>query len=118
MSEYDPLSRRDMLQLTHRTRTAIGKLYKVLPTALVAAAMHPSIARKDIEAGIGALLDRLRARGANLGVDNAREAAEEGLALLRRRRVIMFERGRYRVRERSVLRYYARTIGHLLPAGD
>jgi glycerol-3-phosphate O-acyltransferase len=117
VDEYDPESRRDVLDLAHRIRDEIGRLYKVLPTAVVAAAMHPSIARKDLEAGVEALLDRLRQAGANLGVDSAREATDEGLATLRRRRVITFERGRYRVRARSVLRYYARTISHLLPSG-
>jgi glycerol-3-phosphate O-acyltransferase len=118
VNEYDPESRRDVLELAHRTRDEIGRLYKVLPTALVAAAMHPSIARKDLESGVDALLSRLRERGANLGVNSAREAADEGLALLRQRHVITVERGRYRVRERSVLRYYARTISHLLPGSD
>jgi len=115
MDEYDPESRRDVLDLAHRTRDEIGRLYKVLPTSIVAAAMHPSITRKDLETGAAALLDRLRGAGANLGVDSAREAVDEGVALLRRRHVIAFERGRYRVRDRSVLRYYARTISHLVP---
>ena len=30
------------------------------------------------------------------------------------RNIVMLERGRFRVRDRSVLRYYARTIEHLL----
>jgi hypothetical protein len=115
VDEYNPESRRDVLDLAHRTRDEIGRLYKVLPTAIVAAAMHPSISKKDLEARIDPLLEKLRRAGANLGVDNAREAADEGLALLRKRHVITFERGRYRVRDRSVLRYYARTISHLLP---
>ena len=40
---YDPESRRDVMTLAHQIRDAIGRLYKVLPTAVVAAAMHPSI---------------------------------------------------------------------------
>jgi glycerol-3-phosphate O-acyltransferase len=115
MDEYDPESRRDVLDLAHRTRDEIGRLYKILPTAIVAAAMHPSVTRKDLEARADALLDRLRQAGANLGVDSAREAVDEGIAQLRKRHVITFERGRYRVRDRSVLRYYARTISHLVP---
>ena len=114
MSEYDPESRRDVLDLAHRTRHEIGRLHKVLPTGLVAAAMRPSIARRDLEARVDGLFDQLRTTGANLGVDSSREAADEGIALLRKRRVIVFERGRCRVRDRSVLRYYARTISHLL----
>ena len=114
MSEYDPESRRDVLELAHRTRHEIGRLHKVLPTALVAAAMQPSTTRRDLEARVEGLLDQLRGASANLGVDTSRDAADEGIALLRRRRVITYERGRYRVRDRSVLRYYARTISHLL----
>ena len=38
------------------------------------------------------------------------EAAEP----LETRGIIVVERGRFRVRDRSVLRYYARTIEHLL----
>ena len=119
MDRYDPESRREVLELAHRTRDEIGRLYKVLPTGIVAAAMQPSITKKDLEARVDGLLDQLRAAGANLGVDSSREAVDEGLDLLKRRHVIAFERGRYRVRERSVLRYYARTISHLTaPSSD
>ncbi len=114
MDEYDPESRRDVLDLAHRTRDEIGRLYKVLPTSLVAAAMQPSITRKDLESRVEDLLGRLREAGANLGVDGAREAVDEGIGHLKRRRVIMYERGRYRVRDRGVLRYYGRMIGHLV----
>ena len=40
-SEYDAQSKSDVLELAHRTREAIGLLFKVTPTALVAAAMKP-----------------------------------------------------------------------------
>jgi hypothetical protein len=44
------------------------------------------------------------------------DAAAEPLAT---RNIIVVERGRYRVRERNVLRYYARSIAHLLsPPGS
>ena len=43
LDDYDAESRKDVLDLAHRTRDAIGQLYKVLPTALVATAMRPSI---------------------------------------------------------------------------
>ena len=43
--------------------------------------------------------------------------ASRGAAALTDRDVLHFERGgRFRVRERTVLRYYARTIQHLLTA--
>ncbi len=44
----------------------------------------------------------------------ARQAVEEGVELLIERGVLVAERQRLRVRDRIVLRYYARTIEHLL----
>jgi len=114
MSEYDPQSRHDVMRLAHRTRTAIGKLYKVLPTALVAAAMRPSITRRELEARVNTLLDSLRAVNANLAVDDGRRAVDEAVGPLEGRGIVTLERGRFRVRHRIVLRYYARTITHLL----
>ena len=113
-SEYNSQSRSDILDLAHRTREAIGLLYKVHPTALVASAMRPSITKRDLEARIDDLLGRLRERGANLGVDSGRQAVAEGLRTFRRRGVLVVEGDRVRVRSRALLRYYARTIEHLL----
>ena len=114
--DYDPHSRTDILDLAHRTRDAIGRLYKVTPTALVARAMRPSISRQDLEARVDALLEVLRAGGANLAADSGRQAVSEAVRPLVRRGVIVVETGTYRVRNRALLRYYARTIEHLLPA--
>jgi hypothetical protein len=87
----------------------------VLPTAIVAAAMRPSTTRRDLESRADALIDVLRLAGANLEVQSGRDAVETGAPLLADRNIIVFERGgRYRVRERTVLRYYARTLQHLL----
>ena len=69
-----------MLELARVVRARTGELYKVLPTAVFAASMRPSITRRDLET----------------------------------RGIVVAERGRFRVRERTVLRYYARTIEHLL----
>jgi len=113
---YDPHSRTHVLDLAHRTRDAIGRLYKVTPTALVARAMGPSISRQDLEARVDALLEVLRAGGANLAADSGRQAVSEAARPLVRRGVIVVEAGTYRVRNRALLRYYARTIEHLLPA--
>ncbi len=113
-AEYNAASRRDVLDLAHRTREAIGLLYKVTPTALVAAAMRPSIERRDLEGRIDMLLDRLRERGANLSVSSGREAAAAALRPFEKRGVLVVESGRVRVRSRAMLRYYARTIEHLL----
>ncbi len=114
IADCDPQSRRDALELAHRSRTEIGKLHKVLPTAVMAAALRPSITPKDLESRIDALLDHLRAVRANLGVTTAEQAIDEGAPQLEGRGIILLERGRFRVRDRSVLRYYARTIEHLL----
>ncbi len=113
-SEYNATSRRDVLDLAHRTRDAIGLLYKVTPTALFAAAMRPSIERRDLEARIDALLDRLRERGANLSVESGREAVEFAIRPFEGRHIIVVEGDRIRVRNRMLLRYYAHTIDHLL----
>ncbi len=111
----DPDSRRDVMMLAHHVRDAIGALYKVLPTALVAAAMRPSIERRDLEARVATLIERLREVQANLGVQNAEQAVDAAIEPLVARGVIHVERGgRFRVRERTVLRYYARTLHHLL----
>jgi glycerol-3-phosphate O-acyltransferase len=114
IGEYDPHVRRDVLDLASRTRTAIGRLIKVLPTALVANALRPSITTRDLEERVDALLDTLRAAGANLGVTDAREAVDEGARAFTARGIVVVERGRFRVRERNVLRYYARSLDHLL----
>src|SRR5215210_5895369 len=53
---WDPESRRDVLELGRLTRTSIGKLVKVLPTAVMAAAMRPSIARNDLESRAEAII--------------------------------------------------------------
>lgn len=112
---FDPESRHDVMALAHRTRDAIGLLYKVLPTAVLAAALRPSITRRELEARADAIIDTVRAAGANMGVASGRQALEEGAGPLAARNIIHVERGgRFRVRERTVLRYYARTLQHLL----
>ena len=110
----DAHSRSDVLELTRLARARIGALYKVLPTAVFAAAMRPSLTRRDLESRIDRLLAELAARRANLGVTSGRQAIEEAAESLETRGIIVLERGRFRVRDRSVLRYYARTIEHLL----
>ncbi len=115
LAGFDPEVRRDVMTLAHKIRDEIGRLHKVLPTAVVASAMRPSIAKRDLEDRAQAIIDTLRQAGANLGVQNGREAVEIGAPALSARDVIHVERGgRFRVRERTVLRYYARTIQHLL----
>jgi glycerol-3-phosphate O-acyltransferase len=112
-SEYNAQSKSDVLDLAQRTREAIGLLYKVTPTALVAAAMRPSIERGDLEGRIDVMLDHLRERKANLAVDSGRQAVAEAVRPLEGRGVIVVEPDRFRVRNRMLLRYYAHTLDHL-----
>ena len=112
---WDSESRREVMALGHHIRDTIGKLYKVLPTAVLAAALKPSITRRELEARAEAIVDTVRAAGANMGVTSGRQAVEQGAEPLAARNIIHVERGgRFRVRERTVLRYYARTLQHLM----
>ena len=115
---YDPSSRKSVLELAHLVRKAIGRLYKVLPTALVASAMRPSIDaaradRPDRLAPRHAARDRRQRRG------DERRGGRRGWRAepFEARGIIVVEDGRFRVRERNVLRYYARSIQHLLSPG-
>jgi len=114
VSGIDVNSRTEVLELARHVRSRVGDLYKVLPTALFAAAMRPSISRRDLEDRIDRLIDDLAGRRANMSVANGREVIAQATDLLESRGVIVAQRSRYRVRERTVLRYYARTIEHLL----
>jgi len=111
----DPESRRESMALAHHIRETIGRLHKVLPTAVLAAALKPSITRRELEARAEAIVETVRAAGGNMGVTSGRQALEEGAEPLAARNIIHVERGgRFRVRERTVLRYYARTLQHLI----
>ena len=112
--DCDPDDRRDMVRLQRRVRDAVGRLYKVVPTALVAAAMRPSIERAALEGRIDQLIELLQPAGANLDVTNGRAAVDAATEPLVTRGILVVEGGRYRVRQRTVLRYYARTIAHLI----
>jgi hypothetical protein len=114
VSGIDPESRRAVLDLSHEVMRAIGAVYKVLPTAVVASAMRPSTTRRELEQRADALLDTLRAAGANLGVASGAHAVDAALEPLESRGILVVNRGRVRVRNRNVLRYYARSIHHLL----
>jgi len=103
------------MALGHLTLDTIGRLLKVLPTAVVAAAMRPAIERRELEARAQAVIEAAAAAGGNLGVTSGRDAVEQAMGPLETRNIIHVERGgRFRVRERTVLRYYARSLDHLL----
>ena len=110
----DPNSRSSVLEFARTIMKTVGRLYKVLPTALVAAAMRPSITRRDLEERTSALIDTLAACGANLDVTSGPQAVDAAIEPLEGRGVIVAENGRLRVRDRNVLRYYARSLDHLL----
>jgi glycerol-3-phosphate O-acyltransferase len=114
LGDYDPESRKDLVALAHRIQDDVGRLYKVLPTALVAAAMRPQMTRAGLTSRIDELLVSFRAEGANLAVQTAQQAVDEGVEQLTERGVLVQERQRLRVRDRFALRYYARTIEHLV----
>jgi glycerol-3-phosphate O-acyltransferase len=116
LEDYQADARRDVVELSHRTKSALERLYKVVPTALVATAMRSSLTTSELELRVAELIEGLQARDANLAVTDAAAAVQDGVTRLLKRGVIHRSGARLRVRERAVLRYYARTIQHLLPA--
>jgi glycerol-3-phosphate O-acyltransferase len=115
LAGVDPESRRDLVTLVHRVHREVGRLYKVLPTALVAATCRPHMSLSALRDRLDEVISVLAADGANLAVRTGKQAVDEGLGLLEERGVLVTERQHVRVRNRIVLRYYARTIQHLLP---
>ncbi len=113
VGDVDAGSRSDVLELTRLVRARIGAQYKVLPTAIFAWAMRPSATRRDLELRIDRARGELASQHANLGVTSGRQAVAEAADALETRGVVVSERGTFRVRDRNVLRYYARTIEHL-----
>lgn len=116
LSGIDPENKKSVLDLTRHIREEIGKQYKVMPTAVLAAAMKPSITRAELKGRIDSVLDSLRSANANLSVTSADEVLAKATDPMITRNIIVVENDRYRVRERNVLRYYARSIAHLLSA--
>ncbi|MFM8535529.1 MAG: hypothetical protein ACKOEC_18390, partial [Acidimicrobiia bacterium] len=114
LSGIDPENKKSVMDLTRHIREEIGKQYKVMPTAVVAAAMKPSITRADLKGRIDGVLDSLRSANANLSVTSADEVLAKATDPMITRNIIVVDNDRYRVRERNVLRYYARSIAHLL----
>jgi glycerol-3-phosphate O-acyltransferase len=107
-------SRRDVMALAQQVLGEVGRLHKVLPTALVARGMRPSMPRTELAAEVARLIDRLVAVGANLDTTHAGTAVHQGLEILEERGVLATEGDLVRVRDRFVLRYYARQLKHLL----
>ncbi len=116
VGEFTGESRRSVLDLGHLVMDRIGRQVKVLPTALMAAAMGPSIPETELAGRIDAMLESLIAMGANLEARTSAAVIAAAAGPLEDRGIIAREAGLFRVRERGLLRYYARTIEHLLPA--
>lgn len=110
----DPTSRRAVLDLGHTIMAAIGRIFKVLPTAVVACAMRPSITRRELEQRAADVVEALAAGGANLAVTDGAAAVDAAMAPLEARGILVVEGDRIRVRDRNALRYYARSLDHLL----
>jgi len=116
VDDFSGDSRRSVLDLGHLVMKRIGAQIKVLPTALMAAAMGPSLPEAELAERIDALLEPLIAAGANLDVRTSAGVIAAAASPLEDRGIIARENGLFRVRERGLLRYYARTVQHLLPA--
>ena len=110
----DPENKKVVMDLTRHVRSEIGKQYKVLPTAVLAAAMTRSATRAELKGRIDGVLETLRSVNANLSVHSPDEVLDLATEPMVTRNIIVVEKGRYRVRERNVLRYYARSLNHLL----
>jgi glycerol-3-phosphate O-acyltransferase len=116
---FDHHARRDVLELAQLVKSRISALHKVVPTAIVAAAMRPSSPPQELRSRIAELVDVLRSRRANLDITDPQTIMERGSAQLVDRDAMAVVNGRYRVRDRTLLRYYARSIAHLIaPAKD
>jgi glycerol-3-phosphate O-acyltransferase len=119
ISGIDPENKKAVVDLMRHLRGEIGHLYKVLPTAVLAAAMTRSATRAELKSRINGVIDTLHAANANMGVRSADQVLDEATEPMVTRNIIVVEQNRYRVRERNVLRYYARSLAHLLsPPGS
>jgi hypothetical protein len=114
LAGYDPESRRDLVTLAHHIQRSIGLLYKVLPTALVAAVGRPRMPLDELRDRIDSVLVALSTHGANLAVRSGADAVDMGVELLTARGAVAVVGGRLRVRDRFAMRYYGRTVEHLL----
>ena len=114
LAGIDAENKRALVDLTRHVRHEIGLLYKVRPTAVLAAAMKPSVTKSDLKARINGVLEALHAANANVDLKSADRVLDEATEPLATRNIIVVEHNRYRVRERNVLRYYARSLAHLL----
>src|SRR2546430_2757218 len=76
VSGIDPESKGDVLALTKIIRARMGELYKVLPTAVFAASMRPSITKRERESRTDQLIATRAAWRTTLAVKSGRGAVE------------------------------------------
>lgn len=114
IDNIDADNKKLVIDLIRHIRAEIGRLYNVRPTGVLAAAMKPSVTRSELKGRITAVLDTLKSVGANVQIAGADEVLDAATEPMVTRNIIVVEQGRYRVRERNVLRYYARSLAHLL----
>jgi 1-acyl-sn-glycerol-3-phosphate acyltransferase len=105
-------------EVTEMIRYSVGYQSRAIvsfgSTSLIAASMKPSIKRQDLESRIDQLIEILKLSNANLDVQTGREALDKATEPMVTRGILVVEGDKYRVRERAVLRYYARTLEHLV----
>jgi len=101
----------------------VGSVVPVLPVALVATALLDAgapLSMLELKARVLALVQRLAASAAHVHVPRGDQdyAIEVGLRMLRQRHLVAELDGLYGVEpeEAPLLRYYANSIAHLLPA--
>ncbi|MDQ3068811.1 MAG: 1-acyl-sn-glycerol-3-phosphate acyltransferase [Acidobacteriota bacterium] len=115
LMDFDPENKRDIVRLAHRIQAEIGRLYKVTPTAILSTVMRPSLTRPALVERADALIRVLESKGANLAVRTGRRAVDDGIDPMVTHGILAIDRdGQLRVRNRLLLRYYARTIRHLV----
>jgi hypothetical protein len=115
LAEWDKESRRDTLKLAKITLETIGRLYKVLPSAIVATVVRPSIGWNELTDRVAEVVETLVNVDANMDSTDPDVIVPRGIEVLEARGIVVPDADVLRVRERHALRYYARTIEHLLP---
>ncbi len=116
--------RREMAALGKQLMDAVGRIVPVIPVPLIASVLvrhgDKAIAELDLKKEVAQLLDALRERGAHVYVPRKDfdYAVSVGLRMLTLRRLVGERDGLYyaRTEELPLLRYYANSIAHLLPA--
>jgi glycerol-3-phosphate O-acyltransferase len=103
----------------------VGQVVPALPVSLVATVMlaaEKPLSVLELKGEVETLIRRLIAGGAHIHIPRADQdyALEVGLRMLLLRHLVEEESGLYRAnpREEVLLRYYANSIAHLLPAGQ